>query len=61
MDKKEGKKITTNRTGHTRRLSFVKETDKHFSQLSIIIFYGRYIFMLSSPTNSQGSCEYIYS
>lgn len=45
----------------TQRLSFVKKTDKHFYQLSIIIFYGRYLFMLSSPTNSQGSCEYIYS
>lgn len=60
MDKKEKKKSQP--TGRdTQRLTFVKKTDKHFYQLSIIIFYGRYLFMLSSPTNSQGSCEYIYS
>lgn len=57
MDKK------VQQTGHGGFLLSEKKTttDKHFYQLSIIIFYGRYIFMLSSPTNSQGSCEYIYS
>lgn len=36
---------------------------KRQTLLSTIDYYllRRYLFMLSSPTNSRGSCEYIYS
>lgn len=37
--------------------------EKRQTLLSTIDYYllRRYLFMLSSPTNSRGSCEYIYS
>lgn len=55
MDKKK--------TGCKKGIFCLKKKQKRQTLLSTIDYYllQRYLFMLSSLTNSRGSCEYIYS
>ena len=58
MDKKKNQDVK----GFSFFFFFIKDK-KRQTLLSTIDYYllRRYLFMLSSPTNSRGSCEYIYS